>query len=62
MNGDVLKGVVGGEAADARVFISTKLKNKTSPLLFNCARRIRCIVTQPDNHQLNPHSPRQLVN
>lgn len=32
INSDVLKGGVGGGAADARVFISTKLKSKTIPL------------------------------
>lgn len=53
INSDVLKGGVGGGAADARVFISTKLKNKMSLPLLNCAKRIRSIVTQPDNHQLN---------
>lgn len=32
INSDVLKGGVGGGAADARAFISTKLKSKMTPL------------------------------
>lgn len=38
INNDVLKGGVGGGAADARVFISTKLESKMSPPLFDCAK------------------------
>ncbi len=38
INSNVLKGGVGGGAADARVFISAKLKSKMSPPLFDCAK------------------------
>ena len=38
INNDVLRGGVGGGVADARVFISTKLKNKMSPPLLDCAK------------------------
>lgn len=62
INSDVLMGGVGGRAADARVFISTKLESKMSPPLFDCAKWIRSIVTQPDHHQLNPPSYGQPTN
>lgn len=46
INSDVLKGAVGERAADARVFISTELKNKMSPLCLTVLSELEKSLSQ----------------